>query len=299
MKKILKVALPLFIIGLFLSVSMAKGAFGVTVGDEYTFDIVQANQAITVGANSGSGSGYELDGQTFAEGTSIELNVTAVGADVEYNMTAGTAVEESSSSGMDLAFLTIFQLLFPLLYLEMFAEYDAWNQTAADMAPGAMFIPFVESDLDWNDYIDLATDAHASATTNETQTAYLDGAYSDSTDTFVFELFFGGFLVGNFTGSNTGNFYEYDVEIQHHYQFAYTKSTGVMLGMRLEFDISGTSNSTAIDISLVSKVEQDGYNLPPYSLGGGGWTWPFPAFGIIAAFAALGTLGVLVIKRRK
>ncbi|MHA1503861.1 MAG: choice-of-anchor S family protein [Candidatus Heimdallarchaeota archaeon] len=296
MKKILKIVLPLFIVGLFLSVSMTRGAYGVIVGDEFTFDIVSANQVITVGTNSGSGDGYVVDGLSFAEGTSVDTNVTAVGASVDYNLTAGSAVEPMSSSGFGLALLTALHIVFPMLYLEQFAEFDAWNQTAADMEPGIFFVPFVESDTNWTVYIEMATDIHATATTNATQPVLLDAAYTDETDVFYFEMYFGGNMVSNFTTA-TG-FYELDVEIEHHYQFAYTKSTGVMLGMRVAFDITGTSNSTDVDISFDSKVEIDGYNLPAYSIGGG-WTWPFPAFGIIAAFTTLGTIAVLVIKRRK
>ena len=109
-------------------------------------------------------------------------------------------------------------------------------------------------------------------------------------------MYYGGNMVSNFTAV-TG-IYFVDVEIEHHYQFAYTKSTGVMLGMRVAFDITGTSNGTSLDINFDSKVEQAGYNLPGFSIGGG-WTWPFPAFGIIDAFGALGTLAVLIVRRRK
>jgi hypothetical protein len=296
LKKILKVVLPLFIIGLFLSVTMVKGTFDVEVGDEFDYDVIAANQSVTVGTNSGSGSGYIVDGLQFAEGTTITTNVTNVGGVVDYDLIAGAAVESSSSSNLDLAFLTAFQLLFPLVYMQAFAELDAWNQTAADEVPGFIIVPFIQNDTVWQDYIDLATDTHASATTNATQTMLLDAAYQDATDEFYFEMYFGGTLDSNFTAS-TG-IYFLDVEIEHHYQFAYTKSTGVLLGMRMQFDITGTSNGTDLDISLDGKVEQVGYNLPAYEIGGG-WTWPFPAFGIIAAFTAIGTIGVLVIKRRK
>jgi hypothetical protein len=292
----MKIVLPLLIIGLLSSVMMVRGTFNVVVGDEFDYDVVAANQSVTVGTNSGSGSGYIVDGTDFAEGTQITTNVTAVGGVVDYDLIAGTSVESESSSSIDLAFLTIFQILFPLVYLQMFAELDAWNQTAADMKPGFMIVPFVENDTDWQTYIDLATDTHASATTNATEPILLDAAYQDGLDEFYFEMYMGGTMNSNFTAV-TG-IYFLDVEIEHHYQFAYQKSTGVLLGMRMAFDITGTSNGTAIDISLDGKVEKVGYNLPGYEIGGG-WTWPFPAFGIIAAFTALGTVAVLVVKRRK
>ena len=96
MKKELKVIIPLFLIGLLVSVNISQASFGVTAGDSYVYDIVHATQEITVGTNSGSGNGYIIDGQSFTDGTSINCNVTAVGVDVEYNKQAGTAIESGS-----------------------------------------------------------------------------------------------------------------------------------------------------------------------------------------------------------
>ena len=284
------------IVGLLFSVNMTRGAFSVTVGDAYDFDVVAANQSVTVGTDSGSGSGYEVGGLQFAEGTSVNANVTAVGSDVDYNLTAGAGTEALTSDGIDLLFSGFLQLLMPIAYIYEFCSTDYFNQTRADVSPGLlMFTPFVESDFNWTVFAEMADDTHAEATTNATQTMLADADYTEDTTSFTFEYYLGGIMDGNFTDAS--GIYFLDLDLEHHYQFSFLK-TGVMQGMRMEFSFTGTSNGTDIDVSLNWQMELAGYNLPGYAIGGG-WTWPFPAFGIIAAFTALGTIAVLVIKRRK
>ena len=89
-----------------------------------------------------------------------------------------------------------------------------------------------------------------------------------------------------------------NVTIEHHYQFAFTKATGVMLGMRMEGSISGLANGTVVEIYYNYKTEQIGYDLLSYQLGGP--TWPFPGFEYVLALSVVGTLAIpFIIRRRK
>ena len=296
MKKILKVVLPLFIIGLLFSVNMAQGTFSVTVGDDYDFDVVAANQTITVGNNTGGTNGYELDGLVFAEGTSVNVNVTAVSTVVSYNITTGAATV-SEGSNIDFLNLTVqLSLLFPIVYAWAFCEVDNWDQAAADEEFSPAIMPFVESDFDWQYFIDLAEEIHSSGATNDTDEILQDATYLEDTDDFYYEYYVNGPLDGNIT-TGTG-LYLIDLDMVFHLQFSYEKATGVNNGFNIAFTLDGDSNGTDVSIEYNNKVERDGFDLPAYQIGGG-WTWPFPAFGIIAAFTALGTIAVLVIKRRK
>ena len=71
----LKIALPLLVVGLFLSATFARANYGVDIGDTFTFDVIANERSITLGANSATADGYEIDGHAFAVGTSVEVEV--------------------------------------------------------------------------------------------------------------------------------------------------------------------------------------------------------------------------------
>ncbi|NHJ87339.1 MAG: hypothetical protein FK734_17880 [Asgard group archaeon] len=302
MKKAIKILLPLMIIGLLVTANSGLAeTYGVAIGNTYTYDVVASNVAITVGTESASASGYTLGSTHFDEGTSVTVNVTAVGTtDVDYDIISGAASESEVSSTLSLAFTTIFYgVLFPLLF--GIATTIEFNTTEASEDPGILMIPFVSNETDtFDSYIDMANDIQAGPTTTGTELGNLvmNATYTDEPDEFFFEFYMGGNYIYNDT---IGTDYIYsDMDIEHHYQFAYQKTTGVMLGIRVESEITGTNNGTAVDINVLQHTELDGYNLPNYAFHGGP-TWPFPGFEVVIAITAIGSvaLAAVLIRKRK
>jgi len=295
LKKTIKIVLPLLIVGLLLSVQFAQATYGVSVGDEFIYDCVSSELNVTLGTNSGGGTGYTVDGQHFAEGTSVTVNVTSISSSVYYDIIAGGYTEADSCSSFGFLLGAIFMIVWPMLIMTSYYDPADWNQTEADEAPGMLLAPFIDNDTSlFDSFKDLADDVQSGSvvSTDTMGDVILNATYTDTATEFYFESYLGGTMNMNDSGTIIVG------DVEHHFQFAFTKATGVMLGMRIEGNIDGTSNGTILQMDYDMHTEQDGYNLPGYSFGGG-WTWPFPAFGIIATFGALGTIAVLVVRRRK
>ncbi|MEA2070532.1 MAG: choice-of-anchor S family protein [Asgard group archaeon] len=302
MKKILAIIAPLTLIGLLLGSQMGMGTYGVTVGSMYVFDCVESTASITVGENSATAQGYEIDGHHFDPGTSVTVNVTSISSSVYYDKMAGGYTESASSSSFGFVFGSIFLMMYPYLLAVEFGDVGDWNQTEAEEDPGMLLTPFVENETStWEGFRDLADDVATGSLISETgdDELTINATYTENTQEFIFEFFLAGTLdhittSGNQTLDLTG-------EIENHYQFAIEKPTGIMEGIRLEGFLTGTSNGTAIDIQYNFLTELEGYDLPPLEFGDGGFTFPFPGFGIYITLGALGTLTIIavMVRRRK
>ncbi|NHJ46780.1 MAG: hypothetical protein FK733_03230 [Asgard group archaeon] len=299
MKKALKIIIPLAIMGLLISTQFGSATFGVEVGNIFTYDVIKNNFSVTVGANSGTSTGYEVDDQPFAEGTQVDVEVTAVNPlDVEYELQAGSYYETEYSGSIGLGLNVIISLLVP--FLAIMAVDQPWNQTAIEEKGSPLLIPFVENETTtWQTYIDMATDLQTSPpiSTASLGVIGINATYSDTVSTFVFELYMSGSIQINDT--LISNYYEVTSTLEHHYQFAYNKADGVMLGMRMEGSVSGTANGTAVSWEYSQHTEKVGYNLPGYTFGGGGGFIPgFEWFIAIPALAFIGIIAVVIRKRK-
>jgi hypothetical protein len=299
LKKALKFIIPIAIMGLLISTQFANGTFGVEVGNTFTYDIIKSNISATIGTNSGSAVGYEVDGQVFGEGTQVDVEVTNVGvSSVEYEIQAGSYFITETSSSLDLAFTTLLSILAPLAAIMIVDQ--TWNQTEVEEVDEPFIIPFVENETTtWDSYKDLADDLQTSppVSTDTLGVVGINATYTETVTEFVFELYFFGQLVMNDTLIT--DYYEVDADLEHHFQFAFTKSTGVLLGMRMQGSVVGISNATDIDFSYYYHVEKVGYNLPNYIYGGGGGFIPgFEWFIAIPALAFIGTIAVIVRRRK-
>jgi hypothetical protein len=299
LKKALKFIIPFAIMGLLLSTQFANGTFGVTVGQIFTYDVIKNNFSVTIGANSGTSTGYEIDGQEFPEGTQVDVEVTAVNPlDVEYELQSGSYYETDYSGSIGLGLTVVLSILVPFIALT--AIDQTWNQTAVEEVSSPLLIPFVENETStWDAYIDMATDLQTAPpiSTDTLGTIGINATYSDTVSTFVFELYVGGTL--NFNETLVSNYYETLGTVEHHFQFAYDKLTGVMLGIRMEGTVDGTSNGTDVSWSYYQHTEKVGYNLPGYEFGGGGGFLPgFEWFIAIPAIAFIGAIAVIVRRRK-
>lgn len=298
MKKALKIIIQLAIMGLLISTQFANATFGVEVGNIYTFDIIKSNISIAIGANSGSSSGYEVDDHAFAEGTQVDVEVTAINPlDVEYEVQAGSYYETEYSGSIDLGF-TVFEPNF-LPYIHFLEVDQPWRYTEVEKPISPLLIPFVENEITtWQTYIDLATDLQTAPpiSTDALGAIGINATYSDTVSTFLFELYMGETIQVNDTIIT--DYYEINAALVHHFQFAYDKATGVMLGMRMEGSVIGTSNGTAVSWQYNQHTEKVGYNLPGYEFGGGGFIPGFEWFIAIPALAFIGMIAVIVRRRK-
>lgn len=300
MKKLTTILVPLAIIALMFSAQFSFATYGVNVGDTFTYDVIKSEIDVTVGTDSAHAEGYSIDGHHFAQGTSVNLEVTAVSSSVEYEVSSGSYMEPDDCSTFGFLFGAIFMIVYPMLITVAFADFDNWNQTAAEEDPGILMSPFVDNDTStWQGFKDLADDVQTGTplSTEGIGDFYFNATYVDDVNNFLFESYMGGtFDMNNTVVTDT---YFINAEIEHHFQFAFQKATGVMLGMRMEGSVVGTTNGTAIDVQYSQHTEKAGYNLPGYTFGGGfvfipGFEW----FVGITAIASLCVLPIL-IRRKK
>ncbi|MHA1586009.1 MAG: choice-of-anchor S family protein [Candidatus Heimdallarchaeota archaeon] len=302
MKKAVKIALPILLIGLILTTQTTKSTYQVSVGNTFVYDVIESSMSVTHGINSTDTQGFEIEGQYFNPGNSVTLNVTDVQpTDVTFNISAGAYSELRQSDLSDLSMLFLY-MVSPIYYTEAISTMK-WNSTIIEslIHEEILMIPFLSVVSDtWNDWIDVVTGINNNGTI--LGTTYANGfavsaAYYNTSIDFVFEFVITGVIDEVYVTGTSSSIL--NMTIDHQYQFAYTKATGVMLGMRMEGEVSGTANGTIIEYTYDYHTEKQGYDLPSYQLGGP--TWPFPGFEYLIALGALGTLTTImvIVRRRK
>lgn len=299
----LKVIIPLALISLFLSTQLVTANFGVDIGDTFTYDCVAAERTMTLGSNTGTGTGYTVDGHAFAAGTSVVVEVLEFDDSffntTIYEIQAGSYVENGSSSTFGFQLGGLLMTVFPMIFAFVFVEESDWNQTEAEEAPGILLEPFVEPEAaTWTLFSDFAAEVQTgtSLLSDPAMTGLsIQAEYTDS----VSEFFFESYLTGTYndTLDNGTHTYLINYDVDHHFQFAFNKANGVMKGMHVEGTMEGTSNSTVIEFSYDMHTELAGYNLPNYQFAGGfipGFEWflVIPALGLLVALP-------IIIRRRK
>ncbi|MCE7744680.1 MAG: hypothetical protein GPJ52_06045 [Candidatus Heimdallarchaeota archaeon] len=302
MKKAVKIALPILLIGLILTTQTTKSTYQVSVGNTFVYDVIESSMSVTHGINSTDNIGFEIDGQYFNPGNSVTLNVTDVQpAVVDYNMSAGAYTEEKYVSSTDNWTLNNY-MVSPIQYAKTISTYT-WNSTIiADVFHrNVLMIPFLFVEVNtWASWIDVVNGINNNGTilTQTYSNGYtIQAAYYNTTTDFVFEFLLTGVVDEvHVTGPLSSIL---NLTVDHQYQFAYTKATGVMLGMRMEGSVSGTANGTILEYTYDYHTEKQGYDLPSYQLGGP--TWPFPGFVYLITLGALGTLTTIMVlvRRRK
>lgn len=299
----LKVIIPLALISLFLSTQLVTANFGVDIGDTFTFDCVAAERTMTIGSNTGTGTGYTVDDHAFAAGTSVVVEVLEFD-DSLFNTTifekqAGSYVENGSSSTFGFQLGGLLMTVFPLIFALGFVDENDWNQTEAEEAPGMILEPFVEPEAaTWTLFSEFAAEIQTGTSLLSDpgmSGLSIQAEYTDS----VSEFFFESYLTGTFNDSITNGTHTFilNYNVDHNFQFAFNKANGVMKGMHIEGTLEGTSNSTAVEISYNMHTELAGYNLPNFQFGGGfipGFEWflVIPALGLLVAIP-------VIIRRRK
>ena len=144
MKKLLKFSLPFVAIALILGASFAQADYNVTVGTTNTYDIVESTQDITVEADNGGGDGFLFEDHAFAEGTQVEVEVTAASSSsVDYDVTVGSITDSKTSNVLGDVLGIAFTLIFPVFFTLTIS--GTWNQTAIDSGPGLFGYYFIDS----------------------------------------------------------------------------------------------------------------------------------------------------------
>ncbi|MCF2144160.1 MAG: hypothetical protein K9W42_10700 [Candidatus Heimdallarchaeota archaeon] len=299
MKKSWKILLPVLTLGLLIGAKAVSADYTVKVGDIFYYDIIRSEQSISIGINSVSNDTFRLGGHYFPEGTTVTLNITEVDPlGVDYNMSADGYSTVKVILETDKTKLETY-VLRPLTLLEEVC-LTSWNQTTFNKKHlGALLLPFLKPDNatweTWKDYayeiynngIFLTETFHGDLT--------VDATYTNTSDVFLFEFIMRGQLSDTLSASGVQAVV--DVTITHKYQFAYEPATGIMLGIRMEGSISGTTNGTLLNIEYSYHTEKQGYNLPNYQLDKA--TWPLAGYTMGVAFVTITFIVATIVVLKK
>lgn len=282
MKKEFKIILPLLVAALLFGSTMTQ-AYGVSVGNTFTYEVEAASWDVTVDTNTSSGTGFNFLDVLRAVGTQFTVEVTAVtpATSVDWEMAIGTDTDTGESAPFD-AIGIIFLMFFPMLIVE--SSIMVWNQTQMDL--GLELMTFFFADPVTFTGIFEAMVEEDIITTYYTGSEYnfdnVGGTFDQSTATAVFEWHFDMTYV-NGSDNWAGDFV---------WQYAYDKTTGQMKGNYMDIDYSGTMGGIDIVYKLEQRVEEVGYNLPNVS-GLPGFEW-FIAIPIVALLG-----GLTIIKKKR
>jgi hypothetical protein len=247
-----------------------QGAIEVDVNDAFDFDVIKSNRSISVGTNSASAEGYEIDGHHFNQGTSVNLNVTGIlfGL-VFYNISSNGYSEIGISSNLIFFLSVLTQIYQPMILIGEYGNASEWNQGVAEEDPGILIYPFLDNDTStWNTLIDFTEEAQNGTLLddyNGAEELETYGSYTNTTDLLIVEIFYERIYYHNLTDGDRILLAESDVK--HNLKMAYNKTNGVMLGIKVKGTLSGASNESTIFMQYEQHTELQGYNLPDFEFG--------------------------------
>ncbi|MHA1198507.1 MAG: choice-of-anchor S family protein [Candidatus Heimdallarchaeaceae archaeon] len=284
MKKEIKIILPLVMVAFLFGSTMTQAAYGVSIGNTFTYDVEAASWDVTIDTSSSSGTGFNFLDVTRAVGSQFEIEVTAVDpTSVDWDMTIGTDSDSGASSPFD-ALGVIFLTFFPLLIID--AGSMSWNQAEMDLGLEIMSFFFAEPDTFAEIFTALVEENIATyyVTDPEFNFDNVGGTFDNDTDIAVFEWHFDLTYYVNGSENFAGDFV---------WQYAYDQTDGHMKGNYMNMDYSGTIGGIDIIYKLEQRVEEEGYNLPNVNAG------ILPGFEWFIAIPIVALLGGITIINRK
>jgi len=251
--------LSIGLIGLILTSSIApvRGAYGVDVGDTFTYTINKASGDFNYKTNAttvtSSTSGYALGDDVVTVGSKLLVNVTAVTiASVTFNISSGSVSIEESTTAFSL-FGLLGVMILPILVLSDDIEFEA-----TDGISFGQWMFFLPSDTDWDDFIEdwnVSEDLFNDTSSGELKVTA--GSVLENSDR---DIRFWLSMVGTYINDTE----EIDLTADHRVMFAYDTSSGVLLGYRISTDVTGTFEGTSTTFKLNLEVIRDQYSLPGF-----------------------------------
>jgi hypothetical protein len=262
--------LLIVIISLVSPLITIKGEIIVDVNDAFDYDVIKSNREISVGTNSASAEGFEIDNHHFNQGTSVNLNITGnLFGLVFYNISSNGYSEIGIASTLVFTWLILDQIFQPMVLINEYSNASEWDQGVAEEDPGILIYPFLDNDTStWNLLIDYAEEANNGTlldSYNGAEELETYGSYTNTTELLIMEIFYEGTYYHNLTDGDKILLAESNV--RHNLKMAYNKTTGVMLGIRVKGTLSGASNESTIFIQYEQHTELQDYNLPEFEFG--------------------------------
>lgn len=115
------IIIVIFLITPFLSVC---SGIEVNINDASEYDVIKSSREISVGTNSASAEGFEIDGHHFSQGTSVKLNITTLGflGTINYNISSNGYSEIRSVNTLVFFFSILYQIYQPMVLINEYSN---------------------------------------------------------------------------------------------------------------------------------------------------------------------------------
>lgn len=276
--KIIRILLVFFFITQFSAALVVKADYSVTLGAEFSYNVVESSWDYSMGTASSEGTGFRFEDQKFSNDKQISLTIDYIEIQyLEYTMTVDTESKTGLASPLVLAGI-VFLLSYPQLFLSGI-EYHI--QTEADLGIKIRELFFLEP-VNAEDSFNLFCDEESlsSEFQNDEYITYnnIYGTFDSSSDIAVFTWYYDISYVDE--GDDYGSIFTFTLE--------YDQNTGVLKRYRFDLELDGTYDYKPIDLVRHQEIVAEDYTQEG-SL--------FTATGLLAT-TTLSLLIVLYAKKR-
>ncbi|MHA1212523.1 MAG: choice-of-anchor S family protein [Candidatus Heimdallarchaeota archaeon] len=297
------IAMSLTIITLPSSTLGSSQYWGVSNTESYNYDLNDVNIVYNIPPTSYNATAITFDNtSSIPEGSLVQLNITDVQSlNLTYDLISNGLVETHIITNATYEDQFYNLLLLPLRFANK--EVDLSDIKRGLTGIDYILVPKAEStwetldDYDNPVFVVLMQELFNSiAEVNVQAKAELN----TTTDECLFEWYVNGTYFDDVA--------EMNFDFTYNLKFAYEMSTGLLLGMRVDLDISGINTGDNLVIRIQSEVEREGYTLDEFILPSGDgfnlgdiFSNLFPAFQwwiVPLTLVPISFIGIIVKRRR-
>ncbi|NHJ47434.1 MAG: hypothetical protein FK733_06585 [Asgard group archaeon] len=273
MKKIIKLSIVILILGSFILAQNTQGVFGVEVGDQVKFKMLESKISVEFNGTAGSFSGFKADSTIIDVGTSFKVNVESITAsELDWNSTIGSVTFD----GMCPLALPIMDLMEFLVGYQLAMTYDIMTiYNGGEMTPVYLdvfyFDPFVDTaPMNWDMFEYIVTEQGNTLNVFYSGITDYDATCTTENNEMTFWWYF--------------NFYQQmspdpltEMSIINDMTAIYDTTTGVLQEAIIDFQYNGTFGAVEMGLELdqhIVKSDQSDFvefldNNKWYFIGGG------------------------------
>ena len=252
----------LLLLLLFVKNDYSQGAYHVTAGNIFHYEMVLAEVEISLGADDYIGNGFSIAGNHLSQGTICTLIVDNVySTHVSSTLYGGSYSQSYTSEWTGSEEFTFPSLILSFLWK---AQPFLTNPTLVSNGLGLVFYPFLEYALSFDffeEFVDQTNYQLTMQTPHKTNPTFK--CVSEEKDgIYFFESYYSG------SEEISGGSPEYDLDFVVRLKFAYDRSLGTLQGMHYLAEGKGTFNDQKAKYRCESLTELQYYDLPNFKLSG-------------------------------
>jgi len=246
----------LLILLFFSPVYFTSGDYQVSIGQTFSYDVINAELTISLDDEYFSGNGFELESHFFTQGTSISIEVISFGLDnLIYSITSSSFSENRLADWTFIDENTLSKLLINPM---QFIENPLSNISLVTKGLGLYFFPFVKT-ISINDFFQsFANGTHYQLIFYNPK---INDLYFDTKIIEASNLIYFNFVITGVINNTSPN---YTIDFTHESKITYDTSTGVLQGMWFYSEGSGIFDNQSLEYSFESHTEIENYDLPGF-----------------------------------